>query len=204
MTPNPVAPENPRHTERRAPWGSRLERQLVPMLALVPLALAALPGQSALLRVVWVLFAVTLGSAFGALTDRRRRTQKIMGTTFALSVVAFGVLAGLSLRESVAPDLGPGPADASVIAAAPTAGPGAPPVSSEVRGKTTTAETELAACQDALRAVARTVAPFVSPSTTTLPVPAPADRPLTERRDDCNAVLAHIDDVVRRLGGVDR
>lgn len=189
--------------ERRRSLPERVERHLPLLLALVPLGLALLPNQTPLLRVVWVMFAITLAMAFGALTERRKRTQKLLSSAFAVAVIAFGVLAGLSLRESrntTFAALEPAQLEADVTTS--TFAPSAP-IEASVEGASTTAEQDLAACQQALRAIGRTIAPLVTPAAPEPAPPAEDARSIADRRAQCESLLTVIDTAVRRAGAAD-
>lgn len=206
-----AAPPPIRRDRRRR--ASRLDPQLALLTGALPLVLAILPEQSALARTSWLLLSLSLAAGFGAIGERRVRRRLVMRGTLACCIAAFATVSALSIRESAT--------DTPVFAAleAPTSPPASPPTTyrglpepatnSSVQAATATAEQELAACHDALRAVERAISPVTTSSTapnrpdesSTDPEPE-SDRTVVERRVQCEDLVAFIAAAVRDTGAV--
>ena len=171
------------------------------LVAIVPVGLALLPDQSAVSRSAWVLLSLTVATAFGAIGERRRQ-RLLMRNAFALAIVAFGVLAGLMIRESAPVTFAAITSDESATLTRESAteqDAGVPEAS--VQGATARAEDELADCEAALRRVEQAIRPVTVPTTPTA-VAGPDGRTVAERRQACADLVAVLDAAVRQSGAL--
>lgn len=172
------------------------------LVTIVPVGLALLPDQSAVSRTAWVLLSLTVATAFGAIGERRRRQRLLMRNAFALAIVAFGVLAGLMIRESAPVTFAAITSDESAtLSRESTTEPEAGVPEASVQGATASAEDELADCEAALRRVEQAIRPVTVPTTPTA-VAGPDGRTVAERRQACADLVAVLDAAVRQSGAL--
>lgn len=175
------------------------------LVAVVPVGLALLPDQTAVSRAAWVLLSLTVATAFGAIGERRRQKQLIMRNAFALAIVAFGVLAGLMIRESAPVGFAAMTTDESATLERDAVNAPLPPAS--VQGATASAEDDLAECRTALQRAARAISPVTAPTTAPATSTGPEtsdDRSITEQRTACADLVAFIDAAIAQSGALDK
>ena len=167
------------------------------LVTIVPVGLALLPDQSAVSRTAWVLLSLTVATAFGAIGERRRRQRLLMRNAFALAIVAFGVLAGLMIRESAPVTFAAITSDESAtLSRESTTEPEAGVPEASVQGATASAD-----CEAALRRVEQAIRPVTVPTTPTA-VAGPDGRTVAERRQACADLVAVLDAAVRQSGAL--